>query len=183
MHAIAMLHRTLTACCLHIHAKRLTNLCATTNAAVSGFPLTLSALGRGLPGPVSMKHNIKRIDRLLGNSALHADIPLVCQALAQQSLFQAATPVRLKFLTDNAGAYRVHETHAIAKPLGIKLIHTPVCSTQSNGMAECFVNTFKRDYIRQMDCSTPAMTLAQLPDAFEHFNKVYAFGIEITSHA
>ena len=65
-----------------IHAKRLSSLCAATNAAVCEFSLTLSVLGCSLPRPVSMKHNIKRIDRLLDNGALHADIALVYQALA-----------------------------------------------------------------------------------------------------
>lgn len=46
MHAFAMLHRALAKCCPHIHAKRLTCLCAAAHGAVSGFPLTLSALGR-----------------------------------------------------------------------------------------------------------------------------------------
>ncbi|MDB5839221.1 MAG: integrase [Herminiimonas sp.] len=58
------------------------------------------------------------------------------------------------FLSDNGGAYRAHETHAIARELGIKPIHTPVCSPQSNGMAESFVNSFKRDYVGQMDRSS-----------------------------
>jgi putative transposase len=50
---------------------------------------------------------------------------------------------RLEFLSDNGGAYRTHETHALVRALGIKPVHTPV----SNGIAESFVNTFKRDYV------------------------------------
>jgi putative transposase len=79
----------------------------------------------------------------------------------------------LQFLSDNGGAYRAHETHAVARELGITPVHTPVCSPQSNGMAESFVNTFKRDYVSQMDRSTAAIVLAQLPDAFTHFNEVH----------
>jgi putative transposase len=62
--------------------------------------------------------------------------------------------LELEFLGDNDGACRTHETHAIARQLGLTPIHTPVCSPQSNGMAESFVNTLKRDYISQMDRST-----------------------------
>lgn len=93
MHAFAILHRTFAQCRPHIHAKRLTSLCTAVEAAISGFPLTLSALGRGLPGPVSMKHNIKRVDRLLGNHTLHAELPLLYQTLAQQFLAQPHTPL------------------------------------------------------------------------------------------
>jgi putative transposase len=52
-------------------------------------------------------------------------------------------------------------------------VHTPVCSPQSNGMAESFVNTFKRDYVSQMDRSSAAIVLRQMPAAFEHFNEVH----------
>ena len=80
---------------------------------------------------------------------------------------------KLEFLSDNGGAYRAHETHALARALGIEPVHTPVCSPQSNGMAESFVNTFKRDYVSMMDRSTAEAVLAQLPDAFTHFNEVH----------
>ena len=39
MHALAMLHRLLAACCPRIHTKRLTSLMATVEAVVSGSPL------------------------------------------------------------------------------------------------------------------------------------------------
>jgi len=68
-----------------------------------------------------------------------------------------------EFLSDNGGAYRAHETHALARALGLEPLHTPVCSPQSNGMAESFVNTFKRDYVSAMDRSKAQAVLAQLP--------------------
>jgi putative transposase len=40
-------------------------------------------------------------------------------------------------------------------------------------MAESFVNTLKRDYVSQMDRSTAAAVLSQLPDVFEHFKEVH----------
>lgn len=80
---------------------------------------------------------------------------------------------KLEFLSDNGSAYRAHETHALARELGLEPIHTPVCSPQSNGIAESFVNTFKRDYVSLMDRSSAEVVLAQLPDAFTHFNEVH----------
>lgn len=79
----------------------------------------------------------------------------------------------LEFLTDNGSAYIAHETRRIAKSLGLKPINTPVCSPQSNGMAESFVNTFKRDYMSRMDLRDAPTVLAQLPGAFEHFNEIH----------
>jgi transposase InsO family protein len=40
-------------------------------------------------------------------------------------------------------------------------------------MAESFVNTFKRDYVSSMDHSNAKTVLAQLPDAFTHFNEIH----------
>ena len=79
----------------------------------------------------------------------------------------------LEFLTDNGGAYIAHDTRRIARSLGLTPINTPVCSPQSNGMAESFVNTFRRDYVSRMDLSDAPTVLAQLPAAFEHFNEVH----------
>ena len=80
---------------------------------------------------------------------------------------------RLEFLSDNGGAYISADTHRIARTMGLEPVHTPVCSPQSNGMAESFVNTFRRDYLNRMDLSTARTVLAQLPAAFEHFNEVH----------
>jgi putative transposase len=109
--------------------------------------------GRGLPGEPVRDMLVEAVEKRFG------DVD--------------ASGFTLEFLSDNGGAYRAHETHAIARQLGVTPIHTPVCSPQSNGMAESFVNTFKRDYVSQMDRSTAAIVLAQLPDAFEHFNEVH----------
>ena len=79
----------------------------------------------------------------------------------------------LQFLSDNGGAYIAHETRHIARSLGLTPVNTPVCSPQSNGMAESFVNTFKRDYVSRMDLTDAMTVLAQLPAAFEHFNEVH----------
>ena len=79
----------------------------------------------------------------------------------------------LEFLSDNEGAYIAAETRALARALGLKPINTPVCSPQGNGMAESFVNTFKRDYVARMDRGDARTVLEQLPAAFEHFNEVH----------
>jgi transposase InsO family protein len=109
--------------------------------------------GRGLPGEPVREMLIEAVEKRFG------DVD--------------ASPAALEFLSDNGGAYRAHETHAVARQLGLTPIHTPVCSPQSNGMAESFVNTLKRDYVSQMDRSTAAAVLSQLPDVFEHFNEVH----------
>lgn len=110
-------------------------------------------IGRGLPGEPVRDMMIEAVETRFGSTDERA--------------------VTLEFLSDNGGAFRAIETHALAHELGIKPVHTPVNSPQSNGMAESFVNTFKRDYVGSMDRSTGTVVLAQLPDAFRHFNEVH----------
>lgn len=80
---------------------------------------------------------------------------------------------QLELLSDNGGAYVTANTRQLARSLGLTPINTPVCSPQSNGIAESFVNTFKRDYVSDMDLREARTVLAQLPAAFKHFNEVH----------
>ena len=111
--------------------------------------------GKGLPGEPVREMLIEAVEKRFGTVD--------------------AVPVGhvLEFLSDNGGAYIAHDTRRIARSLGLTPIHTPVCSPQSNGIAESFVNTFRRDYESRMDLSDAPTVLAQLPVAFEHFNEVH----------
>jgi len=111
--------------------------------------------GKGLPGEPVREMLIEAVERRFG--AVEG-LPL------QQPL---------EFLTDNGGAYIAAHTRQIARSLGLRPINTPVCSPQSNGMAESFVNTFRRDYVSRMDLSDAGTVMAQLPAAFEHFNEIH----------
>lgn len=57
-------------------------------------------------------------------------------------------PEQIEWCTDNRSFYTARNTRAFAR--GIRLIPRtpPVSSPQSNGMAEGFVRTPKRDYVR-----------------------------------
>lgn len=55
-------------------------------------------------------------------------------------------PGKVQWLTDNGPCYTSHETVKFARTLGFDVCTTPSYSPESNGMAEAFVKTFKRDY-------------------------------------
>lgn len=85
----------------------------------------------------------------------------------------ARTPQPIQWLSDNGSAYRANETIDFAIRLGLVPCFTPVRSPQSNGMAEAFVKTFKRDYVYVHDRPDAQTVLAQLPQWFEDYNEVH----------
>ncbi|WP_273829058.1 IS3 family transposase [Pseudomonas sp. SBT1-2] len=77
----------------------------------------------------------------------------------------------VQWLSDNGSAYTAGQTRGFARQIGLLPLTTPVCSPQSNGMAESFVKTMKRDYIRHMPKPDRATALRNLTIAFEHYNE------------
>jgi len=59
----------------------------------------------------------------------------------------ARLPHAVEWFSDNGSCYTATETISFAKDMGFISCFTPVRSPQSNGMAEAFVKTFKRDYV------------------------------------
>jgi len=77
---------------------------------------------------------------------------------------------QVEWLTDNGSCYTAKETRKFAKGLNLKPITTPVVSPQSNGMAESFVKTLKRDYAALANKPDSATVMQQLPEWFERYN-------------
>jgi transposase InsO family protein len=57
-------------------------------------------------------------------------------------------PHVIGWLSDSRSGYIAADTKALAREIGVEPRTTPVQSPQSNGMAETFVRTMKRDYVR-----------------------------------
>ncbi|WP_409259111.1 MULTISPECIES: IS3 family transposase [Pseudomonas] len=79
------------------------------------------------------------------------------------------TPVQ--WLSDNGSAYTAEQTRLFARQIGLQPVTTPVRSPQSNGMAESFVKTIKRDYVAHMPKPDRKTALRNLAIAFEHYNE------------
>ncbi|WP_316902507.1 IS3 family transposase [Ralstonia edaphi] len=80
-------------------------------------------------------------------------------------------PAEIEWLTDNGSGYIAGKTREFATGIGLKPLTTPVCSPQSNGMAESFVKTMKRDYVAFMPKPDAATAVRKLAIAFEHYNE------------
>jgi transposase InsO family protein len=82
-------------------------------------------------------------------------------------------PHRIEWLTDNGSAFTAHATRNFAASMGLAVCTTPVQSPESNGMAEGFVKTFKRDYVHVSRLENARMVLEQLSGWFEDYNEVH----------
>ncbi|BAK76795.1 Integrase, catalytic region [Pseudogulbenkiania sp. NH8B] len=79
----------------------------------------------------------------------------------------------IEWLSDNGSAYTAEATRTFARMLGLEPVTTPVCSPQSNGMAESLVKTIKRDYVTHMPKPDATTALRNLSIAFEHYNEYH----------
>jgi putative transposase len=82
-------------------------------------------------------------------------------------------PKPIEWLSDNGSPYTAGDTRTLARYIGLVPCTTPIQSPQSNGMAEAFVKTFKRDYARVSAKPDAASVLHQLDSWFEHYNSVH----------
>lgn len=78
-------------------------------------------------------------------------------------------PHRVKDLADNGSCYTAYKTINFAIALGLISRFTPTHSPESNGMAESFVKTFKRDYVRVNPRSVAITVLGYLDSWFEDY--------------
>ena len=77
----------------------------------------------------------------------------------------------IQWLTDNGSCYTARETVAFGRQLGLDIRTTPAYSPESNGMAESFVKTFKRDYVWLSDLKDARTVMSQLPKWMEDYNE------------
>lgn len=77
MRDIQILQQILSQQCPSIHKKRLSSLMLATETVLDGAELTLTKIGRALDCNATVKHSIKRIDRLLGNHNLHKEKDII----------------------------------------------------------------------------------------------------------
>jgi transposase InsO family protein len=79
-------------------------------------------------------------------------------------------PHAIQWLSDNGPQYTATATVLYAHELGLVPITTPAYSPQSNGLAEAFVKTFKRDYVDGAELRDAEAVLAHLSGWIEDYN-------------
>ena len=81
-------------------------------------------------------------------------------------------PREIQWLSDRGSIYRAKSVQTLAKHLNVQCCYTRAYSPESNGMAEAFVKTIKRDYVYQSDCDSAETVLKLLPEWFKDYNHV-----------
>lgn len=79
-------------------------------------------------------------------------------------------PHKIQWLSDNGSAYVARQTIHFGRSIGFEMCTTAPYSPESNGMAEAFVKTFKRDYVYVADLSSAEKVMQQVLKWFEDYN-------------
>jgi putative transposase len=87
------------------------------------------------------------------------------------SITRLARPI--EWLSDNGSCYISAQTQQFARKLGFIVCTTPVRSPQSNGMAEAFVKTIKRDYVYLDDLPDAQTVMQKLPYWIADYNRCH----------
>jgi transposase InsO family protein len=91
-------------------------------------------------------------------------------------------PHPVQWWSDNGSIFAAHRTIEIALALNLAPCFTPVESPESNGMAEAFVKTFKRDYVRISPIPNASVALALIDGWMEDYNTVHRIPAWATAH-
>ena len=105
-------------------------------------------------------------------NGIHSDLvgDLMPQAVEYRFGAGETATHEVEWLSNNGSCYTAADTINCARELGLKPDTTPVKSPQSNGMAESFVKTFKRDYAILADKPDSESVMGGLKVCFEHYN-------------
>ena len=79
-------------------------------------------------------------------------------------------PRKAQWLGDNGSIFVAYRPLEIAAALNLEPCFTPIESPESNGMAEAFVKTFKRDYVRVNQIPDARTALLRIDQWMEDYN-------------
>jgi putative transposase len=89
---------------------------------------------------------------------------------AKEKRFGDRNVTNTQFLSDNGPQYTAYATMSFLESIGFEVCHTPAYSPESNGMAESFVKTLKRDYAYISRLPNAKDVIDILPKWIEDYN-------------
>ncbi len=127
------------------HKCRQSALIDATVALINGASLTLTSIGRFLPGSAQVKNKIKRVDRLLGNKSLQKDIPMIFKGI----ISMLTSKLSLCVIAVDWSGYPSQEYHVLRASLicdgrSIPLLSHIVPSSQQNN------SEIQKDFLNEL---------------------------------
>lgn len=142
MHATQLLDNYLGRRCQGVHRKRMIAILDITKALMTGKKLTVTGLGRALCNSVKTKHNIKRVDRLVGSVTVNQGRYSISQALARLIIGRQQRPVIIVDWSDLSADGEFHLLRASIPVGGRALTLYEECHLQRNHNSPHVQNRF-----------------------------------------
>jgi len=144
-----LLYTALEASCPFIHQTRLNAVMDVAQALQNSQNLSLSEMGRNLPGQSDIKHKIKKVDRLEGNEHLHNELNQLYQGLSAY-VFQYISQdkqlpvvIDLCFMKDDR-AIQMLSAETVSKGRSIPLYREVFDEGEFKGRAKSFLENLLR---------------------------------------
>jgi transposase InsO family protein len=115
-------------------------------------------------------HDREVISFIASNGGIDGEMIRIMIHDAKEKRFGNLQAPRTQFLSDNGPQYTSHATRNFLECLGYEVCHTPAYSPETNGMAESFVKTLKRDYAYVNKLSNAKTVLEILPLWISDYN-------------
>jgi len=158
---------------LRVHDGKIITLKSNTRWCSDGFYITCDNGDR-----IQVAFSLDTCDReamryVASNRGIDAE--MICDLMAETMQYRFgkvdSLPHKIQWLSDNGPCYIARKTVKFGRSIGLEVCTTRPYCPESNGMAEAFVKTFKRDYVWLGDLSSAERVLAQLPAWFEDYNE------------
>jgi hypothetical protein len=138
------LYNSLTESCPEIHITRLNAVMDVASGLRHSQNLSLSELGRNLPGDAKLKNKIKKVDRLEGNKALHNELFSLYQGLSSFVFTYISQDTTLPLIVDICCLKDDREIQMLSAEIALKGRSLPLYrevyrDTETKGRAKDFL--------------------------------------------
>lgn len=152
MHVLRLLQTAIEKSCPEIHKKRVECLFDVVSSLIGCGKLWISALGRGIKNKSTPKHNIKKVDTLIGNTKLHKERECFYKYVSDTWLSTKKRPVILVDWSPIAGDCQHYFLRASITGIGRALTIYEEVHAQKHYAN----NTVHKHFLRQLRHILPA---------------------------
>lgn len=151
MHAVKLLHTLFQKSCESIDTRLLHTLFESAEALTRCKKLSIVSIGRSLNRKALVKHNIKCIDRLFGNSSLHKHHIIFYRSMSHHLLKNNLNPL---IVVDWSGLTRCGAYHFLSASVTVKG-RTLTLYNQVYPLSECYKNRTHHAFLKTLKSILP----------------------------